>query len=362
MFFKAMQASAIQVIRLLETDYVPNHIEAESYRESLTKGEASIEETAAKISDLKNQISDLEKLMFNYPRIKQMINRRSAPLTLLEFCKRWRRIALGTPGLFVNLMATHSLLPLNAAAITNLWLEKSKILPLDVSISPEYWGIQEEFTRQALEQLGEHIHRIRGLIISVSIYLKWFIPPMSELEASSLKEIYLLPSSMRHPGKLQPGHLKTFNVEKIDIQTSLNWRSFIIVGNTVSSFTDILNEYAPEDILEFLAQWPNIESFSASCNISSTHHHPANPNNPTQALVRVAENADDYDSDEDNEDGQSQRQYLEMIDLEDFQGLSKSDTNEIIEFQQDCPSIRIIIDEPEESEPSIDPYDPFPHW
>ncbi|KIJ55768.1 hypothetical protein M422DRAFT_200116 [Sphaerobolus stellatus SS14] len=306
-----MQLKLTEVIRLLETDYVPSHIEGESYRESLTKCKARVEEVTSKINVLEEQIKDLAKLRdelratheatsglfapirrlpveilseiflqclppsttyFYYPHdmLKlQSITSTEAPLILLGVCKRWRRIALDTPRLFTELVATNPL-PLNAAAVTNLWLDRSKVLPIDVSITPEYWGIPEELRREALKWLGEQSHRIWALQISPSMFLDSFIPPGSELDAPSMKEITILYSPLRGlPHKL--GRLKAPNLEKIDIRTSVDWRSFLTFGTSVTSFSDN-TEHAPEDVLQLLRQLPNIRSFSAETTTDIPGH------------------------------------------------------------------------------------------
>ncbi|KIJ55766.1 hypothetical protein M422DRAFT_151568, partial [Sphaerobolus stellatus SS14] len=134
-----MQPKLAEVIRLLETDYVPSHIEGESYQESLTKCNARVEEVTSKINVLEEQIKDLAKLRdelratheatsglfapirrlpveilseiflqclpppagnLHYLLALHSIIWTEAPLILLGVCKRWRRIALGTPRLF----------------------------------------------------------------------------------------------------------------------------------------------------------------------------------------------------------------------------------------------------------------------
>jgi len=77
----------------------------------------------------------------------------SAPLLLIQVCRQWRRVALGTPHLWTTL-ALECDPAVNPRIVISMWLQHSRSLPIDIYISGQC-------NSTVLHPISEHMHRVR---------------------------------------------------------------------------------------------------------------------------------------------------------------------------------------------------------
>jgi hypothetical protein len=229
------------------------------------------------------------------PGVRRIITPDSVPILMGSVCRKWRRVALGTPQLWTSIALEHTTdtpLKVNPFLAIPQWLSRSGCLPLEIYIGD---GLEKLFAsekhspafRSCMTMLGDHFHRCRSFHITNAFpdILSAMFPPGRCRDASSLREIRVIPSIFSLPQRpLILGQIAAPNLESIDVYRpstffhsitldysrlrSLRWNSSIATSDRESSL---------ENLTQVLSLCPNLED----CDIM-------HPSHTTFSLDRVA--------------------------------------------------------------------------
>ena len=256
-------ANVAHDLHLHASDFLPNILEAHQLTTAVEEQENSVQVLNARIAFLESQIrllraqrSDLVKsstvkrallapvrrlapetlgeffeLCNNSsitPGIRRLITPDSTPILMGYVCKKWRRVALGTPQLWTSIALEHTAemtLKVNPFIVIPDWLNRSGCLPLDIYLGD---GLEKFFTsdkhtqvfRSCMEMLGNHFHRCRSFHVTNAFpnILPAMFPPRRCRDASSLRDIRVIPTIFSLPRRpLVLGQITAPNLESIDV-------------------------------------------------------------------------------------------------------------------------------------------------
>jgi hypothetical protein len=141
-------------IDALATDFFPTCIVEETLRSIISQEDNDICRLTAKLNQLRRSFRVHEALFAPIRRLAPeilgeifihsisvaatVVSFHEAPLFLLQVCRRWRRVALGTPRLWTVLLVCTGPASrrLNQSSIIRMWMENSRALPVQVSFRP----------------------------------------------------------------------------------------------------------------------------------------------------------------------------------------------------------------------------------
>lgn len=122
-----------------------------------------------------------------------------SPQTLTQICRTWRLVALGTPSLWRNVYIDQN----TKLAMTEIWIERSKAVPLDVCVELVDTS-KVEHARRIAALLAPHAERWRVFRWSSSLGLEEAFTAISGkkaplLEVLSLDDRSFISSTFLHP-------------------------------------------------------------------------------------------------------------------------------------------------------------------
>ena len=222
------------------------------------------------------------------PGVRRLITPDSTPILMGRVCRKWRRVALGTPQLWTSIALeyTAEMTPkVNPFIVIPEWLKRSGCLPLDIYLGD---GLERLFTsekyselfRSCMNMLGDHFGRCRSFHVTNAFpnILPAIFPPGHSRDASSLRDIRVIPTIFSFPQRpFVLGQIAAPNLESIDVYRpstffnsivldysllrSLRWNTSSCRGGEESSL---------HHLTQVLSLCPNLED----CEIMHPLHSP----------------------------------------------------------------------------------------
>lgn len=175
-----------------------------------------------------------------------------APMLLMQVCWRWRSVAAETPSLWNLIDMRDRTLEhgFHLDEIIPMWLLNSKQIPLDISIGPFRGDRGVHPATLALVQ--QELCRSRELYISTPIITGNLL--LQNLEVFDVAAITKLPTGII----IEAPNLRNINM-RVPLKEIL--AMFPISRSNVRSITTVVESTSGSELLQFLAQFPHLESF-----------------------------------------------------------------------------------------------------
>jgi hypothetical protein len=197
----------------------------------------------------------------------------AAPLLLGRVCKRWRRVALGTPHLWTTLSLT-TILTVNPLVVVPMWLHHSKSLPIDIYISPDWshlpcgHSLSEGVQTNVLQYISHHVHRCRVFHYCASPKaLEELFRSGRDIHAPFLHDLRIEPTT-HFPRDWKCGKINAPNLQSLHIDDPQILLELIHTDHHADSFRHLrslsLGWVREEDIIQMLEilYTPSIASLS----------------------------------------------------------------------------------------------------
>ncbi|KAF8587894.1 hypothetical protein K439DRAFT_1658866 [Ramaria rubella] len=220
------------------------------------------------------------------PGVQRIITADCTPILLGMVCRKWRRVAQGTPQLWTTIAlerTTELTKKVNPFIVIPEWLSRSGCLPVDIYLGDGLEkllisGRHMNAFRSCMEVLGDHFHRCRSFHVTNAFpnVLAALFPLGRCRDASSLRDFRVIPSTSALPQRpLVLGQITAPNLENIDVHRpstffhsmaldysqlrSLRWNTFLSSNDRESSL---------EALTQVLGLCPNLEE----CEIVHPSH------------------------------------------------------------------------------------------
>lgn len=289
-------------LQVLATDFAPDDMVAISVRATMKEQENKMAQLDAEMSQLgmrfdvlrarrdtvRHSYDVLKAVMAPVRKLPQeilghvflycncmtkttQISRSEAPLLLLRVCRRWRRIAEGTPALWTWLNFGYTGINLDPCEIISMWLANSGSLPIDVNLSTEHQPWSEIYKGQmarGIQLILESFHRIHRFEAKLDVILEQEIcRQMRPIHAPLLEEIDLYWEDFDLFNEIPISHLKHCisapKLKSLSLQHPPMRDLFLLHPTSIRSIT-LMGEYSWEISLNFLTLYGNL-SFLDIC-------------------------------------------------------------------------------------------------
>jgi len=252
-------------LQLYASDYMPDYRESDALKSAVFEHDKLFQDITRRILNLENELRDLyaqrrdivtssvvkkaliapirklapETLGYVFQLAcedevvaaadeRRMITPHSMQLQLGLVCRRWRRVALGTPYLWTDIALERSsdlALKLNPFIVLTEWVRRSGGLPISVFIGD---GLEKVFSnpkydadlRACMDFLGDNFPRVRSFHVTNAFpqVLPALFPQGRSRDASALTDFRVIPSKSTLPlRQLLLGPIAAPNLEKIDV-------------------------------------------------------------------------------------------------------------------------------------------------
>jgi len=301
-----------RLFQLLQTNYYPTPLDQASLTNVISKYEQESKQWEETITSLQEQLRDAntkkEKVDFRLRTAKGMsalirripeevlgeifywctrtsglscdklltfwpdrVSSKDAPFSLLQVCRRWKRIALQTPKLFTEIylpggyyLNNHT----NPLTVISMSVAYSGTLPLEVYINPSNWYKTNTETFQLFGNSKDHMHRITTLVTSLGPHIRALLPEGTTTELPNLRRLEFIEKQgvSFNAGDLHIGQLIAKGLRMVDLGNLPSRLKLLYFGENLKHFrVGYAGSLEPSTLVNFFRQdHPNLESLDVN--------------------------------------------------------------------------------------------------